>query len=311
MPELILHHYQGSLFSEKIRAIFGFKGVTWHSVEITPIMPRPLLMPMTGGYRRTPVLQVGADIFCDTHVITEYLEDAHPQPPLHPDALGWAVRALAAQADTHLFRVVVALCFQPKAAAATLGTLGEELANKFAADRAELVKGTQGLATLPPDVAEVEFADELGRLEAQLAVTRWAVGGVPSLADFAVYHCLWLVQHNPVVKDLLLPFARVREWMQRMAGFGHGVRRELAAEDALAMARDAEPMPLQVQSGHLPEGVRPGAAVTVTPTDYGLIPVAGALDYCTAHACAVLRDDPEAGRVRVHFPRTGFRIDPA
>ncbi|TVS10043.1 MAG: glutathione S-transferase family protein [Gammaproteobacteria bacterium] len=311
MPELILHHYQGSLFSEKVRAIFGFKGVTWHSVEISPIMPRPLLMPITGGYRRTPVLQVGADVFCDTHVITEFLEDAHPQPPLHPDALGWAVRTLAAQADTHLFRVVVALCFQPKAAAATLGTLGEELANKFAADRAELVKGTQGLATLPPDVAEVEFADELGRLEAQLAVTRWAVGGVPSLADFAIYHCLWLVQHNPVVKDLLLPFARVREWMQRMAGFGHGVRRELAAEDALAMARDAEPMPLQVQSGHLPEGVRPGAAVTVTPTDYGLIPVAGTLDYCTAHACAVLRDDPEAGRVRVHFPRTGFRIDPA
>ncbi len=311
MADLILHHYQGSLFSEKIRAIFGFKGLTWHSVEIPPIMPRPLLMPLTGGYRRTPVLQVGADIFCDTHVITEFLEDLHPQPPLHPDTLGWAVRTLTAHADGHLFRVVVALCFQPKAAAATLGTLGEDMANRFAADRAELVKGAQGLATLPPDVAEVELADLLGRFEAQLAVTRWACGGMPSLADFALYHCLWLVQNNPVVHELLLPYARTREWMQRLAGFGHGVRKEMSADDALAAAREAEPMALEIASGHLPEGVAQGDTVSVTPTDYGLIPVTGTLDYCTSHACAVLREDDEAGRVRVHFPRTGFRIDPA
>ncbi|MCC5886496.1 MAG: glutathione S-transferase family protein [Gammaproteobacteria bacterium] len=311
MAELILHHYQGSLFSEKIRAIFGFKGLSWHSVEISPIMPRPLLMPLTGGYRRTPVLQVGADIFCDTHVITEYLERAHPQPPLHPDTAGWAVRSLAAQADTRLFQIVVALCFQPKAVAAMLGTLGEDLAQKFAADRAELVKGSQGVSTLPPEVAETELHDLLGRLEAQFAATRWACGGVPTLADFAVYHCLWLLANNPVVGELLLPYARVREWMQTMAGFGHGHRLDISAEDALALARKSEPMALQTVSGHLPEGVTIGSAVTVTPVDYGLIAVAGTLEYCTAHACAVLREDAEAGRVRVHFPRSGFRIDAA
>lgn len=310
MAELILHHYQGSLFSEKIRAIFGFKGLSWNSVEIAPIMPRPLLMPMTGGYRRTPVLQVGADIFCDTHVITEYLERAHPQPPLHPDAASWAVRSLTAQADTQLFRIVVALCFQPKAVTAMLGTLGEDMAQKFAADRAELVKGSQGVSTLAPEVAETELHDLLGLLEAQLAATRWVCAGVPTLADFAVYHCLWLLSNNPVVGALLLPYARVREWMQTVAGFGHGHRMELSAEEALARARESEPMALETVSGHLPEGVAIGAAVTVTPVDYGLVPVAGRLDYCTAHACAVLRDDPEAGAVRVHFPRSGFRIDP-
>lgn len=311
MAELILHHYQGSLFSEKIRAIFGFKGLSWSSVEISPIMPRPLLMPLTGGYRRTPVLQVGADIFCDTHVITEYLERAHPQPPLHPDTAGWAVRSLAALADTRLFQIVVALCFQPKAAAAMLATLGDDLAQKFAADRAELVKGSAGVVTLPPEVAEAELHDMLGRLEAQLAATRWACGGVPTLADFAVYHCLWLLANRPAVGDALLPYARVRDWMQTMAGFGHGHRQEMRGEDALALARDSEPMALKITSGHLPGDVTLGAAVTVTPVDYGLIPVAGSLDYCTAHACAVLREDPEAGWVRVHFPRSGFRIDPA
>lgn len=311
MPEPILHHYQGSLFSEKIRAIFGFKGLTWHSVEISPIMPRPLLMPLTGGYRRTPVLQVGADIFCDTHVITEYLERAHPQPPLHPDHAGFAVRSLTAHADTELFRVVVALCFQPKAVAAMMATIGEEMAEKFAADRAELVKGSSGVSTLPPEVATAEFHDWAGRLEAQLAVTRWVCAGVPSLADFAIYHCLWLLQNNPVVAELLLPYARIRAWMQTLAGLGHGVRRDMSAEQALAIARDAEPMALSLPCSHLPEQVELGAEVSVTPVDYGLVPVRGSLDYCTPHACAVLRRDEQAGLLRVHFPRSGFRIDPA
>ena len=32
-------------------------------------MPKPDLTPLTGGYRRIQVLQVGADVFCDTQVI--------------------------------------------------------------------------------------------------------------------------------------------------------------------------------------------------------------------------------------------------
>lgn len=311
MPAPILHHYEGSLFSEKIRAILGYKALSWQSVEISPIMPRPLLVPLTGGYRRTPVLQVGADVFCDTHVITEYLDELAPQRALHPEGVGWAARALAQRADTHLFRVVVALCFQPKAVEPMVAALGEGMLEKFAADRAELAKGSPGVATLPPEVAETELADELVRLEAQLTATHWLCGGQPSIADFAVYHCLWLLRRNPVVAPLLAPYAHVDEWMHRIAGFGHGAVTELAAEEALALGRAAEPMALQVHSGHLPAGVSVGAQVAVTPTDYGLVPVSGRLEYCTAHACAVLREDPEAGRVRVHFPRTGFRIDPA
>ena len=38
---LALHHYEGSLFSEKIRLMLGYYGLPWESVEISPIMPRP------------------------------------------------------------------------------------------------------------------------------------------------------------------------------------------------------------------------------------------------------------------------------
>ena len=151
---LVLHHYEGSLFSEKIRLMLGYYGLPWESVEISPIMPRPALMPLTGGYRRTPVLQDGADIFCDTHAISEYLDVLCPEKALAPPALAHAARSLAERADTHLFQVVVALCFQPAAVAPMMAALGPEMAEKFAADRAELSGGRGSIASLSPSAAE-------------------------------------------------------------------------------------------------------------------------------------------------------------
>ena len=56
--ELILHHYAMSPFAEKIRAILGYKGLSWRSVDIPVVMPKPDLTALTGGYRKTPVLQI-------------------------------------------------------------------------------------------------------------------------------------------------------------------------------------------------------------------------------------------------------------
>ena len=86
MTDLILHHFATSPFSEKVRIAFGIKRLPWKSVQIPSIMPKPDLMPLTGGYRRTPVLQIGADIYCDTQLIMLELEKRAPQPPLLPPA---------------------------------------------------------------------------------------------------------------------------------------------------------------------------------------------------------------------------------
>ena len=47
--EIILHHYPSSPFSEKIRVAFGIKKLAWRSVEQPVIMPKPDLIPLTGG----------------------------------------------------------------------------------------------------------------------------------------------------------------------------------------------------------------------------------------------------------------------
>jgi len=70
----ILHHYDFSNFSEKVRLMLGLKGIAWDSVEIPSHLPKPDYLPLTGGYRRTPSLQIGADVYCDTHLIAEVIE---------------------------------------------------------------------------------------------------------------------------------------------------------------------------------------------------------------------------------------------
>jgi glutathione S-transferase len=110
-PQVVLHHFDESPFSEKIRLIFGLKKITWSSVRMSRIMPRPDLMPLTGGYRRTPVMQIGADIYCDTQRIIRELEYRFPQPSLFPsrnEGIGWAS---AMWTDRSFFQNTVTLVF--------------------------------------------------------------------------------------------------------------------------------------------------------------------------------------------------------
>ncbi|MCX7065567.1 MAG: glutathione S-transferase N-terminal domain-containing protein, partial [Proteobacteria bacterium] len=138
MNDIILHHYAGSLFSEKIRLLLGYLKLPWKSVITAPIMPRPLLMPLTGGYRRTPNMQQGADVWCDTKIIAERLAEIAGDTTLHT---GFVSHRVAEWADSHLFRIVVAVTFQPRAVMATMSTMSSTQMDAFMKDRAELTKG--------------------------------------------------------------------------------------------------------------------------------------------------------------------------
>ena len=59
MTDIILHHYPTSPFSEKVRLVLGYKKLAWKSVIIPSIMPKPDVIALTGGYRKTPFLQIG------------------------------------------------------------------------------------------------------------------------------------------------------------------------------------------------------------------------------------------------------------
>ena len=88
MSDIILHHYPQSPVAEKVRIGLGMKAARWLSVDIPRLPPKPFLMPLTGGYRRTPVAQIGADIYADSQNIFRLLDEhiAAPQivtgPPM-------------------------------------------------------------------------------------------------------------------------------------------------------------------------------------------------------------------------------------
>jgi glutathione S-transferase len=113
MDDLILHHYAGSPFAEKVRLMLGFKGLPWRSVTVPAVMPKPDLLALTGGYRRTPNLQIGADIYCDSALVARVLEARQPSPTLYPAAAPLAA-TLAQWADTALFWTVIPFSMRPE-----------------------------------------------------------------------------------------------------------------------------------------------------------------------------------------------------
>lgn len=304
MNPFILHHYANSPFSEKVRLILGAKGMAWHSVHIPSVMPKPDVLALTGGYRRTPFMQRGADVWCDTALIARVLDRAQPQPPLYPAGASGIAQTLAQWADFTLFWTVIPYTLQPQGLTHVMAGVPPEGLKAFAADRAPF---TAGMTRQTPADATVALKAYLGRLEDQLADGRaFLCGAQPSIADFSVAHCLWFIHLAPPMLGILQPCERLRAWYERVIAFGHGTPTTMKSADAIALAAaTTSHEPTRVEPGL---GFEAGESVTVTPTDYGRDPVVGALVGLSDDEVVIERRDERAGTLHVHFPRLGFQI---
>ena len=303
MPELILHHYPESLFSEKARAMLNARQLPWRSVIIPMIMPRPDTIPLTGGYRRTPVLQVGADIYCDTALIAAYLDDKGAGPALFPAASRVAANTLARWVDTELFWAAVTLRFQPS----NMGSFfaNPEAAAAFAADRANF---SQGATTrrIPIQEALPRYQVFLAELDAQLSDgRRYLFGADWTIADFSTYHVVWFIHAGGAMADVLAAHPGVSAWFERMRTFGSPIGADMTGAEAL------DAMPVAVAPANDLDDIALGALVDVGPTDYGVMPSRGALVRCDASEIVIRRSHERTGEVQVHFPRLGFGVQPA
>lgn len=311
MSELILHHYPQSPFAEKARLMFGLKGLSWRSVLIPPVMPKPDLTALTGGYRRTPVLQIGADIYCDTALIAHRLEREKAMPALFPDGREAIAAALAQFGDQVLFHNSISINFQPDAVAARFAELPEEVMKGFVRDRQALFEN--GSARRPRvDEALAQWPVLMSRLETQLERDgEFLLGEEPSIVDLAWYHPLWFMAANAAVAVLLEDYPMIRAWMARIADMGHGASQKMDAAEAIRIAQEATPEDLPEHGFVSTRGLTLGQSVTVQATDYGCDPVAGKLVHEEMDEIVIAREDERAGLVHVHFPRVGYRVDVA
>jgi glutathione S-transferase len=302
MTDLILHHYPNSPFSEKVRVALGLKQLEWKSVEIPNIMPKPDLMPLTGGYRKTPVLQVGADIYCDTQIMMLEIEKRFPERPLLPVGQEGEARAIAMWIDRNIFWAAVGV---------VMGAIGDKLPEAFAKDRSDFSGRSFDAAKLKaaaPFAREQTYA-HLVLAEEMLRDGRpFLLGAAASLADCALYNPVWFLQVRMGQGDTPAPLDRlpkIVEWSQRMKALGSGKPTPMTGAEALDVAKAATPGATKVDDKD-PSGLKAGQQISVTPDDTGKVPVTGELVGLNSDRVSIKRSDERVGEVVVHFPRAGF-----
>lgn len=304
MADLILHHYPMSPFAEKIRLMLGYKGLPWRSVFIPSVMPKPDVVALTGGYRRTPLLQMGADIWCDTALIATVLEHLKPEPALFPEHLKGLARIVAQWADSELFWSAMGYNLSPKGAAALFANQPPEAAQAFATDRGAM---SAGMTRQRPGDAASAYRSHLRRLAHMLHEQPFLLGEAPCIADFAAYHPLWFTRTVvPAMAGILDATPGVLAWMDRMAAFGHGQPQKLSSIEAIAIAASAEPAALTDEVFQDDHGIDLGSLVTIAAQSFGTETTEGTLMAATRTHYTLSRVDGRAGQVHVHFPRIGY-----
>lgn len=303
MTDIILHHYPTSPFAELARTALGMKGLAWRSVTIPMMMPKPDLVELTGGYARTPVLQIGADIYCDTAAILDALEAAQPTPSFYPAPLGAAHRMVAGWAGAAQFAAHVGAAFRNAPLEALPPGFAEDRKNRFVGFDFE------AMPRFAPHL-ETQVLASAGWIAAILGDGRPYIGGdAPGHGDLALYSNLWFIKNMPFAAEFAakaLAASIVSAWYERMAAIGHGQPHEASAADSIAAASDSEPAPV----GGSIEGFAPGQRVAVRTEQSGDEPVEGLLLRCDASAITVQRVSARAGTLNVHFPRMGQILNP-
>ena len=300
---LILHQYEISPFSEKVRVALAIKGLSWCACNQPSIMPKPQLVALTGGYRRIPVLQIGADLYFDSQFIIEELERRFPRAPSVFAGSGVGLARVVGQwTNGPLFMGLVGLLFG-----------GDWIVDQaFLDDRSALIgrpfDPAQFAAAKP--ALSLQLRQQLDLLDAQLADGRaFLTGDRPDAIDAAVYcqmrFARWGRGEAATVID---GFSRVCAWEPRVKALGHGDRgADIDREEAIAIARGATPAPIAQAGG---DGTfAPGDAVSIKYHDANSPVLEGELLNIDLHALSLKPSRSEVGDLHIHMPRSVGAIE--
>lgn len=321
-PGIIFFHYPFSPWSQKITAYLAFRGIQYTECHQPVWPPRPDLYALGVKYRRIPVMSIGRDIYCDTVIMFEKLQEMFPDD--HVSASNGYDRAMEKLLEKWTDVVVF------KYAAAAIPTDMEIMKNKdFVKDRTELwgrdwQKNHQD--KLRPD-AIVALRNNFDFIEQMVLADgrKWVLGGDnPGLADI---HAAWILQWLYFDIPGALPenlfsketHPKTIAWLQRY-------------RDAVASAKERAPKPKKVEgdeavktilSGGFGEpdlkvdsedasGLKKGDEVEGWPADTGQKHRdRGSLVGLTPQQSVIEVKAQDGTTVRIHHPRWNFHIEAA
>jgi glutathione S-transferase len=304
MTEIILHHYDASPFTQKALRMLGLKKLEWRSVETPMMLPKPDLVCLTGGYRGTPVMQIGADIYIDTQRIARELERRFPKPTFFPAADVGLAYALVKWSD-EFFQAGLKMA---------LALLGPDWDAGFREDRQAL------FAHLDFDNMDKETGHAMAQLrasaallDAQLADGRsFLTGDQAGLADIQAFGVPWFTRAAmPVTEQLFHKFEHLPAWEERVAELGEGDRQPIEVAGAHRVARENQPDLTSEIDADDAQGLEANMPVTVTPDDFSLRgAIEGTVLRASALELAIHRSTDDFGDLVIHFPRLGYRVEP-
>ena len=307
MSEIILHNYPQSPVAEKVRVALGIKQATWRSVEIPRIPPKPNLVKLTGGYRRTPVMQIGADIFCDTSIMLIELEKRFQLPALNLPGHEGLARMVGAWTDGKWFQTSVGVIF---------GGIGDQMPKEFIEDRTKMsgrpfdVDAMKAAAPIMRD----QWRSQLLWIEERLAGGRlagtgdWLVGTKPGLVDVHAHMNPWFVEKNipDFLEECFEAAPHTRDWYARLNEFKGQAPEDISGADAVKLAHHAAPRLKPASTAGDLRDFQPGDRVAIAPDDYGKDWVEGDLVIANAERVIIARQDERADNLHIHFPRVGY-----
>jgi glutathione S-transferase len=309
MSAPILHHYWGSPYAEKIRILLGYKNASWLSAEIPVTPPRPGLASILGEFRRTPVLQLGADYFCDSRLIVEVIDQHIPTPALRSSENAALSEFLCGWVEPRVFALLGPVRFRtPEDVEGIFG--GQVGVAEFSADRLPFMQpvyDAQRYFELHR-TSQDHLRRFLGALEDYFAGGSDFIGGArPTHGDFSAYHTTWWLRCPPAHTEFLAAFPRLGRWADRMANFGHGSHTPIGAPETLVIASAPTSKAWRWERPD-PSDDLVGREVAISADDYGKGEIHGRIVATSDRDVTLEREVDGVGSVRVHFPRLGYEI---
>ena len=300
-PTLILHQYDISPFSQKAQKMMGLKELSWQSVEMPMIAPKPDVEALTGGYRGTPVLQIGRDVFIDNWMIARALDEF--------DASGPAINAQGGLREAALYAWGERL-FTPLLQAA-LAAYQSEWDADFLADRKRVFPDVdfETLDVSDPD-RRSQVRAYLGTVEAQLGLDQDFLGGAQAdSCDIHVWGMVWMIHSAlPALMPIVETFPRLTDWYERVSALGTGDREDVKIDVAWQSLKDGPARPLPDTPDQEPLAPWVGEVVDIAAGSADRGSASGRL-LAVDHEQVVLGVEPISGEAaQVWFPRFGYHL---
>ena len=294
----ILYHYSMSPYSEKVRLAMGLNNQAWTSVVVPALPPRRSLDDLIGGYRRIPVLQIGAQFYCDSELAFVALFGANSATC----TLGAGDEALRRWAEEDIFFAVIAAASPLKVLKYLFGQLGLVGVARFIRDRSRMMRdATVTVKTSAVAAASVEkYVLHLAQL---LAARPFLSGPRPGYLDLCCYHPLWMalaVDKGAVASWPL----QVQEWITQMGQLTHGVSAS-ASRGSIVEAITSDQVEI---SGEVSKPHHYGETVAVAPLDYARDETVGELLMLSDDRIVIRSRFETEHPMSMHFPRRGFEV---